>query len=473
MGCTQSKGRPPASSPARVGASDRAAAVTASGNAQDAAHAARLHGDLDKPAKLGIGSGKVASGGKDSKLKFLGSSRGRQHSFAPQSLTESPDGPASWRRTTAPSARGSSGRQSLLLRGRVQESNGGAGSTGTSSPRGGTVGVQSGVQTRHGLQDVSSSSSSTSTRRPPPAGTLHCPGLSSSAPVLFESDCGDGPRPLLNGPKWIGSIAPARTLRRRLFSRDGRAGFARVSSVFRRRPKPGALETREGNASSSRQGIWSRRPVSSSASVDVPGSAEPHHCPRCGRTLRSSDRLSQQTHLPRQKIIGAAGPSQGATESARDPSSQDRTVFRISGRARTEGSMDVVCQRCGWPASSRPRDEGGGATGRGALGKEIPDEEGLRPLGRDCSGSTIGSELSVPAEYVVGDPLAFFNSLSHTPLFTSRIRTKLKLEQVYDVSSQILGTGISGAVRTARHRQSGRLVAVKTLNLSGIPPRRI
>lgn len=47
----------------------------------------------------------------------------------------------------------------------------------------------------------------------------------------------------------------------------------------------------------------------------------------------------------------------------------------------------------------------------------------------------------MPAEYAVGDPLSFFSSLSHTPLFTSRIRTKLKLEQMYDVSSQVLGTG--------------------------------
>lgn len=54
-------------------------------------------------------------------------------------------------------------------------------------------------------------------------------------------------------------------------------------------------------------------------------------------------------------------------------------------------------------------------------------------------------------------------------LFNSRIR-KQDVREVYDISgeSEILGTGISGAVRVCRHKVNGKLYALKTLSLENV-----
>lgn len=57
-------------------------------------------------------------------------------------------------------------------------------------------------------------------------------------------------------------------------------------------------------------------------------------------------------------------------------------------------------------------------------------------------------------------------------LSTCRLKKSANISDVYDISSQILGTGISGAVRVANHKVSGRRYAIKTLSLEGINAKR-
>ncbi|KEP61219.1 UNVERIFIED_CONTAM: calcium-dependent protein kinase CDPK4 [Hammondia hammondi] len=131
------------------------------------------------------------------------------------------------------------------------------------------------------------------------------------------------------------------------------------------------------------------------------------------------------------------------------------------------------CSACGWPGPQGPKaapqsDSKGTHRATEPRGRPRADHRSHRGPEEDVSSS----DLSVPPEFVMADPLSFFNSLTHTPLFTSRIKTKVKLEQVYDVSNHVLGTGISGAVRIGHHRQSRRQVAIKTLCLSAMAPKR-
>ncbi|KFG99366.1 calcium-dependent protein kinase CDPK4 [Toxoplasma gondii VAND] len=147
---------------------------------------------------------------------------------------------------------------------------------------------------------------------------------------------------------------------------------------------------------------------------------------------------------------------------------------RKGRHARSPGSEGArPCCACGWPGPQGPQaaaqsDSKGTHRATEPRGRPRADHRSRRGPEEDVSSS----DLSVPPEFVMADPLSFFNSLTHTPLFTSRIKTKVKLEQVYDVSNHVLGTGISGAVRIGHHRQSRRQVAIKTLCLSAMAPKR-
>jgi len=44
--------------------------------------------------------------------------------------------------------------------------------------------------------------------------------------------------------------------------------------------------------------------------------------------------------------------------------------------------------------------------------------------------------------------------------------------QFYDFTDQVLGTGISGSVRVATHKETGRKYAIKTLQTAGIAPKK-
>ncbi|PFH32288.1 calcium-dependent protein kinase CDPK4 [Besnoitia besnoiti] len=175
-----------------------------------------------------------------------------------------------------------------------------------------------------------------------------------------------------------------------------------------------------------------------------------------------------ESHPAAESYQGRTTPLFCATATASEASSLRRDP-RASSPSRDRRAREI-CTRCGWPGPpkkvpERPFDPSAHATHHAARRQARRPERGL-------SSSTLGSEVSVPPEFVVTDPLSFFNSLTRTPLFSSRIKTQLKLEQVYEVSSHVLGTGISGAVRIAKHRQSGRKVAVKTLSLSSMAPKK-
>ncbi|KFH01064.1 calcium-dependent protein kinase CDPK4, partial [Toxoplasma gondii MAS] len=116
---------------------------------------------------------------------------------------------------------------------------------------------------------------------------------------------------------------------------------------------------------------------------------------------------------------------------------------RKGRHARSPGSEGArPCCACGWPGPQGPQaaaqsDSKGTHRATEPRGRPRADHRSRRGPEEDVSSS----DLSVPPEFVMADPLSFFNSLTHTPLFTSRIKTKVKLEQVYDVSNHVLGTG--------------------------------
>nr|CEL65363.1 TPA: CAM kinase, CDPK family, putative [Neospora caninum Liverpool] len=204
----------------------------------------------------------------------------------------------------------------------------------------------------------------------------------------------------------------------------------------------------------------------------TPPAGKMHAKGKQGRPLAHRDTSDPKTHETR----GATTPVFNTVSTA--DVSPPRDGPRSPSHANGKESQERPCCKCGWPGPqaspvaasprARARSSRRATESRGSA----PAPNAGRHTQKGPEEDASGSDLSVPPEFVMAGPLSFFNSLTHTPLFTSRIKTKLKLEQVYDVSNHVLGTGISGAVRTAQHRQSGRQVAVKTLCLSSMAPKR-
>eukprot|EP01066_Platyproteum_vivax_P016271 Platyproteum_vivax@DN7068_c0_g1_i2.p1 len=62
--------------------------------------------------------------------------------------------------------------------------------------------------------------------------------------------------------------------------------------------------------------------------------------------------------------------------------------------------------------------------------------------------------------------------VSNQSILTSRIQKFVNLRDVYDLDSTVLGTGISGAVRVAQHKETGLSYAIKTLITANISPKK-
>ncbi|KAL8272610.1 hypothetical protein Esti_003499 [Eimeria stiedai] len=88
-----------------------------------------------------------------------------------------------------------------------------------------------------------------------------------------------------------------------------------------------------------------------------------------------------------------------------------------------------------------------------------------RPAAAAAAGGKSSSSLE-PQEEQQQRPRVRLGSLQQQPLFSSRLKTNLKFSNFYQLTNQVLGTGVSGAVCVGRQKTTGRLVAVKTLNIS-------
>lgn len=64
------------------------------------------------------------------------------------------------------------------------------------------------------------------------------------------------------------------------------------------------------------------------------------------------------------------------------------------------------------------------------------------------------------------------DQIKRPTILHSRLTRHVKLNERYEITQEIIGTGINGAVRVATHKESKKRFAVKTLSLEGIKPRR-
>eukprot|EP00914_Ancora_sagittata_P025914 GHVO01051190.1.p1 GENE.GHVO01051190.1~~GHVO01051190.1.p1 ORF type:complete len:520 (-),score=53.01 GHVO01051190.1:399-1958(-) len=108
-----------------------------------------------------------------------------------------------------------------------------------------------------------------------------------------------------------------------------------------------------------------------------------------------------------------------------------------------------------------------GCTGsRAVVTRDAPENA---KVGRTDSGSPGVSAATVvpsPSRKTPADLKRY--GVTRRTISTSRLRRGFKVSEFYDLEETILGTGISGAVRIATHKESGRTYAIKTLSLEGV-----
>eukprot|EP00920_Eleutheroschizon_duboscqi_P020283 GHVT01048219.1.p1 GENE.GHVT01048219.1~~GHVT01048219.1.p1 ORF type:complete len:903 (+),score=201.15 GHVT01048219.1:289-2997(+) len=125
------------------------------------------------------------------------------------------------------------------------------------------------------------------------------------------------------------------------------------------------------------------------------------------------------------------------------------------------------------PSSSASRPLGRRAGPRIGRGNSQPCAGRRAEAGADQSESVAGSSASVghSCRSLLLDVRR--DQKTKKPLFYSRVQVHRSIDDRYVVQPTVLGTGMSGAVRKAVHRVSGKAVAVKSLPLANLPPKQL
>ncbi|CEL97359.1 unnamed protein product [Vitrella brassicaformis CCMP3155] len=114
-----------------------------------------------------------------------------------------------------------------------------------------------------------------------------------------------------------------------------------------------------------------------------------------------------------------------------------------------------------------PQTSNGTHRSRGGASQE---DESTTAGRQNDSGA--GSSLGAPNNPPKIPSGRFIDQISKQTLSHTRVKKGADLFEYYELDEQILGTGISGAVRVGRHRESGKSYAIKTLSTQNISPKK-